>query len=447
MRPIQQQALTPEDKRFIYTILLGVILPLLDTTLMNLALPDIGALYAVAVDRTQWVITAYSLAAVSAIPLAPWLMRRCGASKLWLTALATFLVSTVFAAIAGSIMSLIVARIVQGCATGLLLPTMQTLVVAQVGQNKSRAALAAMSVPSVLAPILAPLFGGGLLHLFSWRALLWLQVPLCLAAFFCSWQRLRCCHIRCGDRAPFDFIGFAGCSTALVCFIYGLSTPTSWWAWGGNVLLVVLLVRHIGRRRINFIDFTVFRDSDFCAASWLLLCSSAAYYGAIFLIPLYFIDYGHYSTVVAGGLVALHGFGMLWARYKLTFWLHRFSEQTVTRAAIMVTIVASAVLAIPACMPYTALLAVAMVLRGGGIGILTIMAMSGAYTGLDTARIADASAFSRMVTYTGASIGVAVVAWLLSASRTPPTALEFLYAHLALIVATVLCFLSSTFQR
>jgi len=129
-------------------LILGVLAPLLDTTIVNVALDTLGRSLQVSVADLQWVTTGYLLALALAIPLTGWATERFGARRMWLVALGTFLAGSVLAALSWNLGSLIAFRVLQGVGSGLLLPIMQTMLFRAAGGRPSGRTMALISPPA-----------------------------------------------------------------------------------------------------------------------------------------------------------------------------------------------------------------------------------------------------------------------------------------------------------
>ena len=317
--------LSAEDKVIINTLIFGAILPLLDTSVVNVALHDIGSQFGASLGLSQWTITSYTLAAAGAVPLSGWLTQKIGSKRLWITSLWVFLFGSLFSGLAWNIETLIFSRVLQGVACGVLLPTMQTIVIEAIGKKKAKSALTAMAIPSVIAPILGPVIAGALLRFADWRMIFWLHVPICAVAIYLGWRNIPK-DSRENFIAGFDIIGFLLLCPGMILSIYGIdsinpSSPADMntgiaVASVGIVFLASFFLISKRKPDSSLIDISMFKHSNFRKASLLLFTSSAVYYGGIMLYPLYFIQHDGYPSYLAGILLGVHGIGTLLSRWK-----------------------------------------------------------------------------------------------------------------------------------
>ena len=131
----EEEKLDPQTRRVVIALVFGSILPLLDISIVNVAIHSISEAFNAPFVLAQWVITSYGLASTMAIPLSSWATRRFGAKNLWITALATFTVASILCAMSTHIDVLIAFRILQGFAAGFSVAVMQTLIVTNAGKD------------------------------------------------------------------------------------------------------------------------------------------------------------------------------------------------------------------------------------------------------------------------------------------------------------------------
>jgi len=321
---------------------------------------------------------------------------------------------------------------------------MQTILVTAIGQSKTRSALTMMSIPSVLVPILGPLLGGAALQLLDWRTIFWLHVPIGLLSIRLASQIIP--DMVASRLAVLDATGFLLLSSALCGCIHSLSaaagsTRQSWISGAAGLLGLFAFLTHALRKRGDaIVDVRLFLSPPFRRSCALLLLSSVAYYGGLLFFSLYFIQIGKDGLTVAGVLLALQGIGTLMGRQLLPMAARRCGEFRVALSCVLIAVIGSIAL-LPPFFNDVILMALGMMLRGTGIGVLTLLSMSSAYTGLGPTQIPHASALTRMMTLLGAAIGAALVAVLCGSAGGEPsgTTAGGASVHLALILTLLLC--------
>jgi EmrB/QacA subfamily drug resistance transporter len=400
-------------------LVLGAMAPLLDSTVVNVAIRTLGRELAVSVSTVQWVSTGYLLALAMAVPITGWTVERYGAKRMWLTALVLFLIGSVLSGLAWDIGSLIVFRVVQGIGGGLMLPILQTLLMRAAGGRPIGRLMAVITLPALVGPILGPVVGGLILGHLSWRWIFYINVPICVAAIVLAWRSLAADQPRRGHRL--DVLGLLLLSPALAALIYGLSQVGDHNGFGHPQVLVPLLAGvlllagflwHALHTDTPLIDLRLFRTRAFAASSTLLFLSGLAMFGSMLLLPLYYQQVRGASVVAAGLLLAPQGVGSLLARAAggLT---DRIGPRPVILAGIVLTALGTVPFAMADQHTNGLLLAAAQVVRGVGLSAATMAVMIGAFNGLAREQIPHASSATRIMQQVGGSFGTAVLAVIL----------------------------------
>ncbi|TMR09742.1 DHA2 family efflux MFS transporter permease subunit, partial [Nonomuraea zeae] len=293
-------------------VLLGVVMTMLDTTIVNVALGALARDFHATPATMQWVVTGYLLALSMTVPVTGWAAGRFGGRSVWLVSLALFVAGSALSAAAWSVGSLIVFRAVQGLGGGLLLPVGQMMLAQAAGKERMGRAMAMISVPAMLAPVLGPPLGGLIVEGPGWRWLFLINVPVCAVALVAAFLLL--------PRAPgaspqsLDVPGLALLSPGLAGVVYGLSEVGNGASllhpalWIGVALVAAFAVRAL-RASGTLLDLRLFGDRTFASAVTALACYSAGMFGFTVLVPLYSQLAQGGSALDAGLLLAPMGVG------------------------------------------------------------------------------------------------------------------------------------------
>ncbi len=402
-------------------LVLGVLAPVLDSTIVNVALGTLARDLGAPVATIQWVVTGYLLALAMAIPVTGWAVARYGGKRVWLFSLALFLAGSALCGLAWNVGSLIAFRVLQGAAGGLMIPVMQTLLMQAAGGRPLGRLLATVSLPALVGPVLGPVVGGLIVGHLSWRWIFYVNVPVCVAALALAWWYLPGTAGRGGSRL--DGVGLALLSPGLAALVYGLAQAAGTGGFGQARALVPLaaggaLVAGFGVHALRTtvepaVDLRLFRYRSFAAASALMFLSGLALYGAMLLLPLYYQQVRGAGVVAAGLLLAPQGVGSLAVRVPLGRLIDRLGPRPVILGCLGLT--ALGTVAFTGAGPGTSelLLAASLVVRGAGLGGATVAVMAAAFQGLDRMEIPHASSATRIAQQLGGSFGAAVLAVIL----------------------------------
>ncbi|CAA9474815.1 MAG: Uncharacterized MFS-type transporter [uncultured Rubrobacteraceae bacterium] len=159
-------------------VILRAVMSILDATVVNVTLDTLVRELDSTLPTIQWVISGYTLALASVIPISGWAADRFGARKLWLVAVALFTCSSILCALAWSAGALIAFRVLQGIGGGLLTPVGTAIIARAAGPRRMGRVMSLMGVPLLLGPVLGPVLGGLLLQTASWHWIFLINVPV-----------------------------------------------------------------------------------------------------------------------------------------------------------------------------------------------------------------------------------------------------------------------------
>jgi EmrB/QacA subfamily drug resistance transporter len=203
-------------------VILGAVMSILDTTIVNVALDVLSRDLHAPLTTIQWVSTGYLLSLAMVIPLAGWLSERFGSRRVWLVSVSSFCVGSALCGVATSAGMLIAFRVLQGFGGGLIMPVGMSLLAQTAGPRHVGRVMSVIGVPMLLGPVLGPVIGGLIVNDASWRWIFYVNIPIAVAALVLA---ARILHRDLGraDAGRLDWAGFALLSPGLAAVVFGLS--------------------------------------------------------------------------------------------------------------------------------------------------------------------------------------------------------------------------------
>lgn len=418
--------LDPTVVRTSVAILVGGITVILDSTIVSVALHQLAHDLHATIGTIQWVSTAYLLALGVVIPVVGWLQSRIGGKRLWIAAIGVFLLGSVLCSLAWDAPSLIAFRALQGVGGGAMMPLMTTIIMQAAGGRDLGRLMSVVALPTAVGPILGPVVGGLILGAGDWRWLFLVNVPLCLAGIVLA--ALLIPADRRGGRVRLDVVGVVLLSPALVALLWGLSNVTRSGGFGradvlapligGAVLLIAFVLWALRRRAAALVDLQVLRSRPTWAGTALLFLSGASLYGAMLLLPLYWQELRGTDALGAGLLLIPQGVGSLVSRSVAARLIDAIGARWTSVIGFL--FVGLATLPFAFADGHTSIwwLGAVLFVRGLGVGVVVIPIMTVAFVGLDRAEVPHASIVTRIAQQVGGSVGVALLAVILSTTAT-----------------------------
>jgi EmrB/QacA subfamily drug resistance transporter len=411
-------------------VLVGVVMSILDTTIVNVALQTLSRDLESPLSTIQWVSTGYMLALATVIPLTGWMSERFGAKKIWMVSVGLFGAGSVLCGLAWSDESLIFFRVLQGFGGGMIMPVGMSLLAQTAGPGRIGRVMAVMGAPMLLGPILGPVIGGLIVDSVSWRWIFYVNVPIAVVAFALAARLL---HADAGrsDAGKLDWTGLLLLSPGLAAVVFGLSEsethggfgdPIAWGPIAGGVVLVALFVRHAWTAPRPLLDVKLFRVPAFGAATATTFLLGAALFGALIVLPLYYQVARGEGALTAGLLMAPQGVGAAMAMPIAGRLTDRVGGGRVAFVGLIVMTLATIPFGFVSADSSYWLLGGILVLRGVGLGATMMPAMAAAYATLDNAAVPRATSALNAVQRVGGSIGSALLAVVLQhqiAERLP----------------------------
>ena len=411
--------------RIAIVVILGSIMSVLDTTVVNVALDPLSRDLHVSLDDIQWVATGYLLSLAAIIPVTGWAGKRFGARTVFISALVLFTLGSALCGLASSAGSLIAFRVLQGIGGGMLTPMGQIILVKAAPREKLARVMSAIGVPIVLAPIFGPTLGGLLLEHVSWQSIFLINVPIGFVTFFAAWRLLPSDP---PEGAPsLDVIGLVLVAAGVVGVTYGLAQSGSAGTLvAGKVLvplaiglaLVAAFVVRALRVRFPLLDVRLYANRAFSAASITTFCLGGALFGAMILMPLYFQVVRGEDAVTTGLLLIPQGIGAALAMHVSGRATERWGGGITAFLGGAITLVATVPFLLIGGHTSYWLIGGAMVFRGFGIGMSIMPAMTAAFTVLRPDQISDATPQLTTLMRVGGSIGTAILTVILQSQLT-----------------------------
>ena len=421
----REGGLSPEIRNVAIVVIVGAIMSILDTTIVNVALESLSRDLQAPLSTIQWVATGYLLSLATVIPLTGWAAERFGPRRVWMSVVSGFVATSALCGLAWSAESLIAFRVLQGFAGGMIMPIGMITLAQAAGPRQVGRVMSVIGVPMLLAPVLGPVLGGLIVTHLSWRWIFLVNLPIGLVGLTLAARLMPSARAvgRGGADAPssLDWLGLLLLSPGLGLLVFGLSEVSTHGAvTAGRLVPVVagfaLLVGfgvHAWRCEAPLVDVHLFRGRGFSAAGATVFLVGGALFGALLLLPLYYQVARGQSPLAAGLLMAPQGLGAALGMNRAGKLTDRVGGGRVVIAGLVMLMLGTVAFTQVSADTSYWLLGASLVLRGVGLGFTMMPAMAAAYATLERAEVPRATPMLNVLQRVGGSLGTAVLAVVL----------------------------------
>lgn len=393
-----------------------------DATIANVALPQLERGFGGGIGLGSWVMTSYLCASAVTAILTGWLRRHLGARRVFTGAVGLFVAASLLCALATTFDSLIVFRLIQGAAAGIILPLAQAIILDIYPKPEHGRMLAIWGAAIMAGPMLGPVLGGVITDMASWRWIFGINAPLGAIALFGlagvpSGRRLRS-----GD--PVDCWGIillviaTGSLQLVLQRSIGRIWPPSPETLGELTVEIGaggLIALRCWRGRFSLFRFDVFRDLNFALAALYNFLVGAMLFATIVFIPALAEGPFAWNATESGLVIAPRGIGTMAMMVAIRQIINRVDQRALLAIGLLITAGALALMArVP---PHDGQLWLAMTsaAQGVGVGLLFTPLSTIAYSTLGAELRTDAAGVYNLVRQLGCATGVAAMTAVLQA--------------------------------
>ena len=402
----QSVELTAEERKLVFAMTLSSILPLLDSSIVNVILSsisnDINASYA----YIQWAVTVYMLACAAGILLSPYIHENLGLKKAWIYSIFVFLVGSILVGFSYNLVSLILFRCLQGFGAGILIPITQSTIATYFGKERLKPVMALIAIPSVFAPALGPVFGAIISEQLNWRIAFFINIPLVLVAFFFGRTTIPDIKTSKYNMNIYVFLTFL---ISLILFFISIKNIASGHFF--DISNIIMLVFGIGLMMVSLItnnksdskliDLSAFNSSKYSMSIMMGFLTSLIFFGFMIFFPLIQAIKDNVSITYIGMLLALQGVGAWLARKFIYKSLSEINSFLIIGVGLIISAISILIIQVGGIPSEI----IGFIVRGSGLGVATIAVLSSPFEFCDKNQIKDTSAVTRVVQQIGGAFG------------------------------------------
>jgi DHA2 family multidrug resistance protein len=409
-------------RRFIITVtvVMAAMMQLIDTSIVNVALPHIMGNVGADLSEAGWVVTAYVFANVVVIPMTGWLAEFFGRKTYYLMSIVVFVIASIFCGQATSIWELIIFRFIQGLGGGGLLPTSRVILVENFPPEDLGLANALFGMGVVIGPTIGPTLGGWLTTHYSWRWIFYVNIPVGIVAFLMAYINVEDVKAKIDKIRSIDWWGIillvVGFGSLQIVLEQG--EKENWFDATYIVYLSILatvgIILFIWRELTTedpVVDLRVLKNRNLAIGAIFGFIVGFGLYASVFIFPVYLQNLLGYSAMQTG-LVLLPGALTAGLMMPVVGFLlkQKVSARLMAALGFFIFFIFSWKMSGLTLESGTGDFFYPLILRGIGLGCLSVPINTIALTGLQGHNLSEGSGFLSMTRQLGGSFGIALVA-------------------------------------
>ncbi|MDA0662409.1 MAG: DHA2 family efflux MFS transporter permease subunit, partial [Proteobacteria bacterium] len=265
----------------------------MSSTIVNVATPDVMGAFGIGLDQAQLMATAFNITMVTSQLLSAWLVAALGQRGAFMLMAAVFALGSMIAALSHDFSMIVVGRILQGSASGVIQPLVMVVAFEVFPASRRGYAMALYSMGVFMAVAVGPIFGGIFIDLFHWRYIFWAPLPVIAAAAAMGWVFIP--SVPSTQRRPFDWPGYLLLLVSVYCLITGL-TDGAREGWNSGYIVALfttgivtsaLMVATQLRPGAALMDVSLFRNKRFAMTAIIAFVFGFGNFGAGYAVPVF----------------------------------------------------------------------------------------------------------------------------------------------------------------
>ena len=290
------------------TVIVASLLELIDTTIVNVALPDIMGNLGATLDDAGWIVTGYAVANVIVLPMSGWLGDRFGRKSYFITSILIFTAASFLCGHAHSLSELVAFRLVQGLAGGGLLSTAQAILIETWPREEIGMATALFGMGAVVGPTVGPTIGGYIVKHFTWPWIFYVNLPVGAIAAFCVFLFVRESP-KYAKGKPVDWWGilFLALGVGSLQVVLEKGESEDWFSktyitvltFTTIVAAIVFIWRELSTDH-PVVNFRILKNRSFAIGIVTSFVLGFALYGSVFIFPVFCQNLLHFDAEQTG---------------------------------------------------------------------------------------------------------------------------------------------------
>ena len=402
-------------------VMSATLIQVLDTTIVNVALPHMAGNLGATTDQISWVLTSYLVSSAIVMPLTGYFADTLGRKRFLLISISGFVIASALCGIAQTLAEIVAFRLLQGVFGAALVPLSQAIMTDAYPPEDRGKAMAIWGLGVMVGPVLGPTLGGWLTDIASWRWTFYINVPVGALSIFLTTAFVR----ETGRRErSMDWTGLVllGSGVAGLQYAFDRGTTQDWFAaWDIRIAALLAFVGILGFVSWSFrqgaaalFDVRIFKDRNFAVACAVMIALGLGLFGGLALQPILLERLLDYPITTAGLVMAPRGVATALAMLVVGRAIGKVDARLLVGTGMLLSAGGSWAMTKYSLdiTPFWIIWPAA--LQGLGLGLIFVPLSTIAYATLERARIAEAAGIYSLVRTIGAAVGISAVTTIMT---------------------------------
>jgi DHA2 family multidrug resistance protein len=404
-------------------VMAATIMQVLDTTITNVALPDMAGELNATPDNISWVLTSYLIGSAIVMPLTGYITDRVGQKRFLLVSIAGFVITSALCGMATSLSEIVLFRLMQGLFGASLVPLSQSIMLQLFPGEQRGKAMAIWAMGVMVAPVMGPTLGGWLTEDYSWRWTFYINLPVGILSFLLAAR-----HVPDTDtkQRRMDWYGFGSLALAIgsLQLVLDRGNQDDWFSSQTLVIAAIMCViaftffifHSLTGDHHPLFDLRIFKDANFLVASLVMTAIGVGFFGGMVLQSIYMQNFLGYPTFETGLYMAPRGLASFFVMMFVGKFSGKIQPHNFVFVGILCSIAGNGMMTQFSDTIVPQDLILPLILQGFGMGLVFVPISTLAFTTLPKAAAAEAAGIYSLIRAISSAIGIAILATYLSRS-------------------------------
>ncbi|MDB4952733.1 MAG: transporter [Myxococcales bacterium] len=409
------------------SIAFGSLMATIDSSIVNVALPNIRGELGASIQEITWISTAYMIAMVLVMPLTGFLGGFFGQKRIYLISMFMFVAASALCGTARSLPALVLWRVIQGFGGGALQPTQQAILRQTFPPSEQGMAMAIFSMVIMVGPAIGPVLGGWITDNYSWPWIFFINLPVGLIGIMMTIQNL---HeppdLRAANRVRAELARKNLDIAGIVLMVIGIGAlqylfeegPQDDWfdameiriaAFVCGVALIAFVIRELSATA-PVVNLRLFKDATFASATLIAFIMFGMLMGSLFLLPVFAQESLHYTATLSGIVLMPRTLAMMVVSPLIGRIYNRVQPAFIIGFGVLLFVIGSYQLSHITLETSSTDMILPLVVTGAAFACLFVPLTTAALSGIARHEMADAAGLNSFVRQVGGSIGLTIFA-------------------------------------